>query len=210
MTPNRLIILGAGGHAKVVAETAQAAGWTIAGFLDPGKQAGQTVLGWPVLGDGNDLGPWRHGHAFFPAIGDGMIRWREFERLRAMGALVPALLHPAATMSPSSEVEPGTVVMAAAVVQASAHIGPAGIVNTGATIDHDCRIGAGVMIAPGATLCGGVVVGDHAFIAAGAVLTPGVCVGRSAFVGAGTVVVDNLPENARLRSVRRNAICSER
>lgn len=206
MTPAGLILLGGGGHAKVVAEAAQAAGWRVAGVLDPGLSVGQRVLGLQVLGSGVDLSPFLDdGYAFFPAVGAGGVRWKEFERLRAVGATIATIVHPAAIVSPSATVGPGTAVMAGAVIQAETVIGAATIVNTGATIDHDCRIGDGVMIAPGATLCGGVAVGDHAFIAAGAVLVPGVTVGRSAFVGAGTVVVDPVPDGAKLASVRRSS-----
>lgn len=203
MSRGRLILLGAGGHARVVAEAALAAGWQVAGFLDPGRAPGELVLGLPVLDRGDDLSPFLDGHSFFPAIGDGHIRWKEYERLRDAGATIATIIHPGAIISPSVTVGEGAVVMAGAVIQAESAIGPAAIVNTGATIDHDCRIGAGVMVAPGATLCGGISVGDHSFIAAGAVLVPGVTVGRSAFVGAGTVVVEPLADGAKLKSVRR-------
>lgn len=206
MTRAGLILLGGGGHAKVVAETAQAAGWLVAGVFDPGLSVEQRVLGLPVLGTGEDLAPFLDGgYAFVPAIGAGSVRWKEFGRLRAVGATIATLVHPAAIVSPSATVGEGTVVMAGAVIQAETTIGAAAIINTGATIDHDCRIGNGVMVAPGATLCGGVTVGDHAFIAAGAVLVSGVTVGCSAFVGAGTVVVDPLPDGTKIASVRRSS-----
>lgn len=204
--PGKLILLGGGGHAKVVAETAAALGWELAGILDPGRGKGSVVAGMTVLGTGLDLGEdpaWLRDCAFFPAIGNGEARWREYGRLRAAGARVPSLVHPRAVLSPSASVGAGSVVMAGAIVQAAGRIGEAVIVNTGAQIDHDCRIGDGVMIAPGAILCGGVEIDDHAFVAAGVVIVPGVKIGRNAFIGAGTVVVDSLPGGALLKAIRR-------
>lgn len=204
MTQGRLVLLGAGGHAKVVAEAARAAGWSVLGFLDPGRTVGERVLDLPVLGAGDEFSQFDDDVAFVPAIGDGRIRWREFQLLRHGVGRIATVVHPAAVVSPSATVGPGSVVMAGAVVQAQTRIGAASIVNTGATVDHDCVVGDGVMIAPGATLCGGVRVGDFSFVAAGAVVIPGVTLGRSVFIGAGTVVVDDVADDCRLASVRRS------
>ncbi len=204
--PGRLIILGAGGHAKVIAELARSVGWHITGFLAPADQRGAENLGAPILGDGVDLcadSSWIEQNDMFPAIGQGEIRWREFVRLAAAGARVPSLIHPAAVVSPSAQVEAGAVVMAGAIIQADCVVGPAAIINTGAQLDHDCQIGAGTMIAPGAVLCGDVHVGEHAFIGAGAVIVPSIHIGRNAFVGAGTVVVTDLPDSSYLKATRR-------
>lgn len=206
MTGKRLVLLGAGGHAKVVAEAAAASGWSVVGFLDPGREPGERVLGLPVVGSGEDLSDLTGCcDAFLPAIGDAVIRWREFRRLCAAGLRPATVIHPAAWVSPTARIGGGTVVMAGAVVQAETRIGEAAIVNTRASVDHDCRIGDGVMIAPGATLCGGVTIGDHAFVGAGAIVVPGIVIGRSAFVGAGTTVVADVPENGRIKHVRRPA-----
>ncbi len=204
----RLVLLGAGGHAKVVAETAQAAGWRVVGFLDPGRPPGSLVVGAPVLGDGGDLSA--HPElladcAFFAAVGDGRVRWREHLRLKAAGASVATLVHPAAILSPSCRLGAGSVVMAGAVVQAETWIGEAAIVNTGARVDHDCRIGDAAMIAPGAVLCGGVRVGEGAFLAAGSLVAPGLRIGAGAFVGIGTAVVEDLGDGGKLKATRRRA-----
>ncbi|MCO6179015.1 acetyltransferase [Ciceribacter sp. RN22] len=201
-----LILLGAGGHAKVVAELARSTGWHVAGFLAPASGQGGSNLDAPLLGDGRDLTAdprWLEEHDLFPAIGNSEVRWREFVRLTAVGARIPSLVHPNAVVSSSARVEAGVVVMAGAIVQADAMIGPAVIVNTGAQVDHDCEIGAGAMIAPGAILCGGVHVGEHAFVGAGAVLVPGIRVGKGAFVGAGTTVVNDLGDGTQLKASRR-------
>ncbi|MGE4430288.1 MAG: acetyltransferase [Sphingobium sp.] len=205
-TSNGLILLGAGGHAKVIFELARASGWQVTGFLAPDSGQSKASLDAPLLGDGVDLTAdpaWLEQNDLFPAIGQGDIRWREFVRLAAAGARVPSLVHPKALVSPSAQIEAGAVVMAGAIVQANSVIGPAAIINTGAQVDHDCHIGAGVMIAPGAILCGDVHVGDHAFIGAGAVIVPGIRIGRNTFVGAGTVVPNDLSDGCHLKATRR-------
>jgi UDP-perosamine 4-acetyltransferase len=204
----QLILLGAGGHAKVVAEVALANNWQVAGYLDPGIERGEMIGGAPVLGGVVELfeaAAWLENYSLFPATGNADIRWREFQQLLALGADVPTLIHPRAIVSASAVVEAGSVVMAGAVVQADVQIGAASIINTGALVDHDCSIGSCVMIAPGAVLLGGVEVGDNAFVAAGAIIVPGVKIGRHAFIGAGTVVAADVPEGARLKS-GRNAV----
>jgi sugar O-acyltransferase (sialic acid O-acetyltransferase NeuD family) len=200
-----LILLGGGGHAKVVAEVARANNWQIAGYLDPGLTRGEIVGGAPVLGGVSELfegAAWLKDYALFPATGSAAIRRREFQQLLALRARVPTLIHPRAIVSSSATIDIGTVVMAGAVVQADVKVGAASIINTGALVDHDCIIGVCVMIAPGAILLGGVQVGDDAFIAAGATIVPGVKVGRGAFVGAGMVVSEDVPEGTRLTSRR--------
>jgi acetyltransferase EpsM len=210
-SPNSLILLGAGGHAKVVSEVARSAGWRIAGFLAPESGRGEQNLCAPLLGNGLDLTAnpiWLEQNDLFPAIGQGEIRWREFVRLAAAGARVPYLVHPSALVSPSAQIEAGAVVMAGAIIQANSVIGPAAIINTGAQVDHDCHIGAGTMIAPGAILCGDVHVGDHAFVGAGAVIVPRIRIGRGAFVGAGTTVVNDIMDGTQIKASRRSHIVS--
>ncbi|MDW9446143.1 hypothetical protein GOA58_00340 [Sinorhizobium meliloti] len=206
MSKNRaLILLGAGGHAKVIAEVARVNGREVAGYLDPGLKRGEVIAGKPVLGSVSEVfdnAAWLRDYELFPATGRADIRWREYQKLVEIGATVPTLVHTKAIVSASAAVEAGSVIMAGAVVQADVRIGAASIINTGALVDHDCVIGSSVMIAPGAVILGGVCVGDSSFIAAGAIVVPGVTVGSGAFVGAGTVVADDVPDGARVTSAR--------
>ncbi|MXN65573.1 hypothetical protein GR183_11730 [Stappia sp. GBMRC 2046] len=184
-----LIILGAGGHAKVVAELAQLQGWVVQGFFDPALPADSTVLGLPLLEkDPFDRPAWMKERAFFVAIGDNDIRWREFRRLIDIGVTIPTLVHPTAIVSPSATIGAGSVVMAGAVVQSEARVGEAAVINTSASIDHDCAVKDGAFIGPGAILCGHVSVAEHAFVGAGSIVMPKAEIGIHAFVKAGTRV----------------------
>ncbi|MDE3740188.1 acetyltransferase [Pseudomonas resinovorans] len=193
-----LVILGAGGHAKVLLSLVQATGLNVCGVCDP-ELAQQGVSQWrgiKVLGGDEVL------ETIDPATtelinGIGQLvgstgRRRVFERLIAKGFRFPVLVHPAAWVDATAVLHEGVQVMAGAVIQSDTVIGPNSIINTGASLDHDCCLGAHVHVAPGATLCGSVRVYDRAFIAAGATVIQGLTVGEEAVVGAGAVVVRDL------------------
>jgi UDP-perosamine 4-acetyltransferase len=193
-----LIILGSGGHAKVLLALVRTAGLQIQGVCAPelAGSAGQEWRGITVLGGDEALDRFDP-----PAIGlvngvgqlvGSLARRRLFERLSTRGFCFPALIHPAAWIDQSVQLEQGVQVMAGAIIQPDTRLGTATIVNTGASVDHDCRIGAHVHIAPGATLCGGVTVCDGAFVASGATILPGCTVGEGAVVGAGAVLTRDL------------------
>lgn len=198
-----LILLGGGGHAKVVLDLMHRLGADVAGICDPKLQADGLShwRGHPVLGGDEAL------HSVNPADillahGIGSLpgqqaRRQLFERLTGMGYTFATLVHPQAVIAEGVELGRGAQVMAGAIIQADARIGDNTIVNTGARIDHDCRIGAHVHIAPGATLCGGVVVGDGAHIGSGATAIQGLSIGASALLGAGATLVKPLAAGGR-------------
>jgi sugar O-acyltransferase (sialic acid O-acetyltransferase NeuD family) len=204
--PGRLLIWGAGGHAKVVADVARASEWEIVAFLDddPSKQ-GQLFYGAPVRG-AQTLTPSPGGRgepecSVFVAIGNNAARERCLVQVLASGRTSPVLVDPSARVSPTAVLGPGTIVMAGAVVQADSRIGLGGIVNTGASVDHDCILGTCVHIAPGARLTGQVRVGDRTLIGAGAVVIPQVRIGADNTIGAGAAVVKDTPDGVTLVGV---------
>jgi sugar O-acyltransferase (sialic acid O-acetyltransferase NeuD family) len=183
-----LIVIGAGGHAKVVVETAQASGWSVLGTADDNAEA--RVFDLPHLGPPEALQP-ESGVQCVIAIGSNETRTRLAERLS--GRLRWAILvHPAAIISSRASLGDGTVVFAGAVIQPGVQIGQQVIINTRASVDHDCHLGNGVHIGPGAVLTGGVNLGNGVFIGAGSVVSPGVTVGEWSTLGAGGVAIRDL------------------
>ena len=157
----RLIIVGAGGHAKVVAETAQLAGYSIVGFVDhnPDLQ-GHCLLGLPVLGDERALARDEYSDCFVViAIGDNRDRENAARRLAKQGPQYATIVHPSAVLSSSAKLGIGSVVFAGAVVNSSATIGEHCILNTQACVEHDCVIDSFVHVSPGACLAGGCRIG---------------------------------------------------
>lgn len=185
----RLAILGAGGHARVVADAAEAAGWTVPGLFDREVPPGDHP--WPVLGDADVL--FARAAEFdgaVVALGDNDRRLAATLDLAARGFVLATVIHPTAWVSPRATLGGGTVILAQAVVGTGARLGRAVIVNTGAGVDHDCVLGDGVHISPGARLAGGVTVGERAWIGIGAVVREGLTLGAAARIGAGAAVVE--------------------
>jgi sugar O-acyltransferase (sialic acid O-acetyltransferase NeuD family) len=191
----RLALLGAGGHGKVVADTALAAGWDIVEFYDDAWPKNTVNGHWPVLGDTSALLlRVQEYQGVLVSIGNCAIRWDKQRALKAVNAPLATVVHPHAWVSPFARLGPGTVVMAGAVVNTDAVIGDAGIVNSDATVDHDCVLAHAVHVTPGAHLLGNVVIGEYSWIGVGAVARQGIRIGTGVLVGAGAVVVHDVAD----------------
>ena len=203
-----LILLGGGGHAKVVTEAARAQGWTVGGFLDDRTDAPLAAFGVPRLGAIADWTRFAERHPLFVAIGDNALRRRLLDELiSGLGedevdeGAIAAVIDPTAVVSPSARLSIGVLVAPRAVINADAAIDRGAIVNTGAVVEHDCRVGAGAHVAPGAALGGAAVLDDGALVGLGARVLPGARVGANAVVGAGAVVVNDVPDGTTVRGV---------
>jgi acetyltransferase EpsM len=186
-------LIGAGGHAKVVAEIVQQT-YRLAGFLDD-----NAALHGHSLMDALIVGPIAHWSSLqiqgiIIAIGDNQTRYRISQRLFSLTADVwRTAIHREAIISPSASVGHGTVVMAGAILNADARVGAHCIINTGAVVDHDTVVGDYAHIAPRVALAGGVVVGQGALVGIGASVMPGCTIGDWAIVGAGACVTQSVP-----------------
>lgn len=196
----RVIIIGAGGHAKVVAEILRLSSkYEITGLLDSAL-VGKKIGGFPVLG-GDELLPSLRADGVLAAFvgvggtGDNLPRMKIFKKVSAMGFTFANAIHLSAILSDSVKLGQGIAVMARAVINPDAEIGDNVIINTGAIIEHDCKIEAHVHISPGAVLCGAVRVGMGAHIGAGATIRQNISIGECAVVGAGAVVVKDVGAN---------------
>lgn len=194
----RMVVIGAGGHAKVVIEAIRASGLgDIYGLIDPAPTT-RTVLGLPVLG-GDELLPTLKAQgvtAAVIALGNNTVRQRIGLRLRELGFGLPTVVHPSAVISPSAHLGEGVVIMARAVIGTEAEIGDFAIINTSASLDHDNIIGAAAHIAPGCALAGNISVGERTLVGVGSAVRPGVTIGADVVVGAGSAVVNDIPAGA--------------
>ena len=188
----QLAILGASGHGKVVADTAELLGYACVFFDDayPEKQANEA---WPIMGTGADLFErLAEFDGVTVAIGNNTIRLSKIQELRSLGAKLPSIIHPSAVISQYAEIGEGSVVFAGVVVNAFTKIAAGAILNTGCTVDHDCELGHAVHISPGANLAGGVTVADCSWVGIGASVKQLVAIGSSVVVGAGSVVLKDV------------------
>lgn len=187
----RLALLGAGGHGKVVADAALAAGWESVVFFDDAWPDRSMNGHWPVVG--NIAALLERSHEFngvLVSIGNCAVRWQKQLLLQAAGVRFVTIVHPHAYVSPFSLLGAGTVVMAGGVVNVDAVVGESNIINTGATVDHDSILAHAVHISPGAHISGNVVVGACSWIGVGAAVRQGAHIGAGVMVGAGAVVIN--------------------
>ncbi len=194
------IVIGAGGHARVLVDALLAGGHPVLGLTDADPcRYGQHICGLPVLGSDAALGAYaQHEVMLVNGIGgiggvnhagNDALRRTVQQRLQSQGWHFAGVQHPAAVVSPFAALAAGVQLLAASVVQAGAQVGEACIINTGAIVEHDCQVGAYSHIAPRAVLCGGVVVGEQCHVGAGAVVRQGLRLAPGTVVGAGAVVV---------------------
>ncbi len=184
---DRLIIIGASGHGKVVADIAKLNGYTDIVFLDDNDQV-KECGGYPVVGD-SDHAP--EGEVFV-AVGNARIRRMLKERYT--DRVQPILIHPNAVIAEGVKIGSGTVVMAGVVVNPGVRIGEGVIINTCSSVDHDCTISDYVHISVGSHLSGTVNVGGDTWIGAGATVSNNVNICGNCMIGAGAVVIKDIVE----------------
>jgi UDP-perosamine 4-acetyltransferase len=184
----KLLVVGAGGHAKVVLDAARAAGFDIAGVVGT-RSDKKEVAGHPVTLDANSV----RADGFIVAIGDNRARARVFGEYVGMGLRPITVIHPSTTLAETVSVGAGTFVAAGVVVNSDAVIGDNAILNTSCVVEHDVVVGDHALIGPNSSLCGAVRIGDGVLVGAGCTARPMISIGSWAVCGAGSVVVSDVP-----------------
>ena len=189
-----LLIIGAGGHGKVVADIALKMNfWKSIFFLDDNENIKNT-LGIRVLGKSENIINYIEEYDIFVAVGNNSIREKLHKKIENAGGSIPTLIHPKAVIGKGVEIGDGTVVMAGAIINPCTKIGKGCIINTGSTIDHDNVIGDFVHISPGCHLAGFVTVGNRCWLGIGSIVANNLSITSDCQVGAGGVVITNLNE----------------
>ena len=183
----QLVIIGASGHGKVVADIARKTGYEKICFLDDNDRLTECG-GYSVVGKSSDWG--NFDGDVFVAIGNAKIREQIMEEL--VGRTVPILLHPNAVIGENVSIGFGTVVVAGAIINPGATIGKGCIINTGASVDHDCKIDDFVHVSVGAHIAGTVKVGKGTWIGVGAVVKNNLNICGGCMIGAGAVVIKDI------------------
>lgn len=176
-----LLILGAGGHAKVVSDAARCAGVANIAFCDEG--AGDSLAQCAAGAT--------HVHV---AIGDNETREHGYERAQEAGLTPLTIIHPSAQIASSARVGEGVYIGACSVVNPFAVIENYAILNTSCVVEHDCRVGIAAFVAPGAIMCGTCSLGAHSFLGANATMIPQTSLGANVIVGAGAIVIESIDE----------------
>lgn len=191
----KLLIIGASGHGKVVADIAiKMNKWNNIAFLDDNNSI-ETCMGLEVIGNLADAITYKDKAEFFVAIGNNAIRESVQNNLEENDLKIVTLIHPGAIIGQEVEIGIGTVVMAGVVINASTKIGKGCIINTSGSIDHDNVISDYVHISPGVNLAGTITVGKRSWIGIGSAIRNNIHICNDCIIGAGAVVIKDITES---------------
>lgn len=185
-----MIIIGAGGHAKVICSIIEVSNEEVEAIYDDNNSIVD-------LNNYKVIGPYNPnafiGKKLIIAIGNNQIRKKVANYvLHSFGKLI----HPSVIIDKTAQVGVGSVLLHGSIIQRDVEIGCQTIINTNASIDHDCKIGDYVHISPGAVLCGNVTVGEGSQVSANATILPGINIGKWSIIGAGSVITKDVPDNS--------------
>ena len=207
---NPVIIIGAGGHAKVLLEILKLIKWNVIGLIAKDIAKSDILYGIKVLGDDQAI------HSFSPdevclvngigSLPGYMLRWKLANKFRNKGFNFSQIIHPAACIAEDVIISQGVQVMAGSILQPGVEIGEDCIINTGVFIDHDCHIGTNCHLSPGVTLCGGVSIGKNTHIGAGVTVIQGIEIGDNVIVAAGSVVFRNINADQKFIQQRKEKV----
>lgn len=211
----KILLIGAGGHAKSVIDSLKAQGkYEPAAIIDKTEVGNAQVLDIPIIGTDEDLPCFyekgiHYAFVTVGSIGDTRIRQMLYQKLKAIGFILPDIIDPSAVISPTAKLGEGVFVGKSATINAGSSIGKMAIINTAAVVEHECTIGNFCHIAPAAALCGNVSIGDNTHIGTNATIIQGIKVGSNALVGAGSVVLKDIPDKVRVAGVPAREINSK-
>lgn len=209
MKKEKIVLVGGGGHCKVVIDAIMSAGeYEIEGVVDPQLGSGSDVLGVPVVGDDSVLaGLFKKGvrkaMISVGSVGDPSLRKELYAKVRKMGFEFPAVVHPKTVIGRDVKIGEGAFLAASVTVNPGTRIGANAIINTSASIDHDCSIGDFAHIAPGVILSGGVEVGDETHIGTGAKVAQYTKIPAKKKIKAGDLVYTDFQGDMQIRSLSK-------
>ncbi|MEK5026361.1 acetyltransferase [Paenibacillus sp. FSL M7-1046] len=192
---NGLIIIGAGGHGKVVADIANEMNiWDNISFIDNNLSVTECI-GFEVIGNTEDINTYINDFDFFVAIGNNSTRELIQNKLEHDGASIVSLIHPQAVIGSNVKVGCGTVIMAGVIINSSSSIGKGCIVNTASSVDHDNIIEDYTHLSPGVHLAGTVKIGKGTWLGIGSIVSNNIDICSGSKIGAGAVVVNDITES---------------
>lgn len=196
----KIIIVGAGGHARSCIEVVESEGnYKIAGLVGLKSEIGAEICGYKVIASDDDLprmlNDFEYAVNALGQIANPAPRSKKFEELRSIGFKTPSVIASSAIVASSASIGEGTILMHGSIVNSGATIGQNCIINSFALIEHDCSVGSNTHISTGALINGGAVVGSNSFIGSGAILKQGIEVADNCVVGMGVRLHRNLSES---------------
>lgn len=198
---SKILIFGAGGHGKVVADIATSCGYDEILFLDDRWPRIKKINNFKVIGNFETLKFEFKNNNVIVAVGDNQARMSIYKKLKKLDVQIPALIHQSSVVSESVKIGRGSVIMPGAILNSGCIVGENSIINTGAIIEHDCKIGDSVHISPSAVLCGSVTISDNVHIGASATVINNMSICANTVIGSGAVVVNNVVNQGLYKGV---------
>jgi len=198
---NKLLLIGAGGHCKVILDMLlEFKEYEAAGIIDIKERVGGNVFGVPIVGIDSDLPKFakkgiKYCFISIGSVGNANLRSKLYDYASKAGFRFPNLIHPSALVSLKASLGDGNYIAPGVIINAGTRIGNNCILNTGAIVEHDCKVGDFVHLSPGSILSGGVFVGDHSHVGTGSVVIQNLKIGSSTVIGAGSVVTKDIGKN---------------
>jgi sugar O-acyltransferase (sialic acid O-acetyltransferase NeuD family) len=208
-----LVIIGAGGHGKVVADCAQQLDvYSKIIFLDDCYEYSKESGAWSIVGLVDDFPRYLEKSDFIIAFGNNLLRAETTKKLENAKANIISLLHPSAAISPNTSIGKGVVICANTAINIDTKIGDGCIINTGATVDHDCKIQSFVHVSPGVNIAGGVNINKLSWLGIGSTVIECLTIAENTQIGAGAVVTQSTHANSlylgvpakRIRALNNN------
>lgn len=195
---NDILVVGAGGHSRVIIDTLKALKLDVVGIIDINYSGTKEfIFGIEIIGGLDQLVKFEPFKTqIVLAIGDNSKREKLFNELLLEGYLLPSLIHPTAKISNEVKLGRGVFVNTGVIINAGCKIGDNVLINTGAILDHETTVGSNCHIAPGVKVAGRVIIGNNTFIGIGAVVKDNISIANNAIIGAGTVIISNVESNA--------------
>ena len=192
----KLVLIGAGGHAKSCISCIESSNYQISGFLDIPEKVGSFFENYPIIGTDEDFEKLNiKGYGFLLSIGQiesSNQRKKIYNKLKSINARLPQITAKTAMVSNTAVIGQSTIVMQKALVNSSAIIGVNCIINTGAIIEHDCNISDHTHISTGAIINGSCIIGSDCFVGSGSVIKNNLTICNKVIIGAGSVVLHNI------------------
>lgn len=206
MQNKTLVMLGAGGHAKVLLSILQQQGRTVAAVCAPQQPDSALFDTIGYLASDDEVLKFSPQQVMLVngigALPGQTLRRSLYEHFSALGFQFASVIADSAIIANSALLGPGVQVLPGAIINADAQLSANVLINSGAIIEHDCVVKAHSVVSPGAVLCGGVSCDERSYIGAGATVIQGLTIGKNVLVGAGSTVVCNLLDNQRIYSAR--------
>ena len=198
MKKDDLIIIGSGGHARVVIDTAEQSGFNILGIIDINyKNNDEKIIGYNVIGNFTALSKFvPNKTSVIIALGDSKLRSKFFYICLEHGYNLPSIIHPTSIISKHVNIGKSVFINAGVIINSEVYIGDDCIINTGAIIDHECNIGKHCHIGPGVKVAGRVRIGEHTFVGIGSTIIDKITIGNNVMIGAGSVIIRDIESDS--------------